>query len=331
MSTYKESGVDIDKANLALSKVKKHIRSTFNENTLSDVGSFGGCYRFPSTKFKDPILVSSADGVGTKLKVAFLADKHDTIGQCLVNHCVNDILAVGARPLFFLDYYAAGILEPSTFEQVVSGISLACKENNCVLIGGETAEMPGFYKEGDYDLSGTIVGVADGDNILGKRETKPGDLLIGLKSTGLHTNGYSLAREVLLKRYNINDNIDILKTSLADSLLAVHRSYLPIVGPILDNQGLHAISHVTGGGIIENTDRVICDKQILNVDWKNWEAPDIFNLIQEVGSVPISDMRRTFNMGIGLILVIDSNASESIFSHLDSINESYVVIGSVGI
>ena len=328
MATYKESGVDIDKANSALSKIKGHIRSTYNENTMSDVGSFGGCFKFPSSEYKNPVIVSSADGVGTKLKIAFLSQKHDTIGQCLVNHCVNDILAVGARPLFFLDYFAAGKLDPSTFEEVVKGISLACKENKCVLIGGETAEMPGFYSGDDYDLSGTIVGVAEGDNILAKRETKAGDLLVGLFSTGLHTNGYSLARKVLLEKFDINDEIPNTGTTVSESLLSVHRSYLPVVDEILEESSLHAISHITGGGIAENTERVISPNQNLDIDWSSWEVPHIFNAIQKIGNVPINDMRRTFNMGIGLVLIIDKNDSNKVLEHLQSQNEPYEIIGT---
>ena len=329
MATYKESGVDIDKANSALSKIKGHIRSTYNENTLSDVGSFGGCFKFPSSEYKNPIIVSSADGVGTKLKIAFLSQKHDTIGQCLVNHCVNDILAVGARPLFFLDYFAAGKLDPLTFEEVVKGIAIACKENSCVLIGGETAEMPGFYSDNDYDLSGTIVGVAEGDSILAKRQTKAGDLLVGLYSTGLHTNGYSLARKVLLEKFDINDDIPDTGLTVSNALLSVHRSYLPVIDGILEDSNLHAISHITGGGIIENTERVISHNQKLDIDWSSWEVPSIFSAIQNLGDVPTNDMRRTFNMGIGLVLVIDKNDLNKILNHLESLNEPFKIIGTV--
>ena len=201
MTTYKEAGVDIDLANKAVVKIKDLVKETFDENTLTDIGGFGGCYLFPKDKYENPVLVSSADGVGTKLKIAFILDQHNTIGQCLVNHCTNDILAVGARPLFFLDYFATGKLSIDTVEQVVEGLSIACKENSCVLIGGETAEMPDFYQEGEYDISGTVIGVVDRKYMMPSRETKKGDILVGLKSTGLHTNGYSLARKVLLERY----------------------------------------------------------------------------------------------------------------------------------
>ena len=204
MTTYKDAGVDIDLANKSIDSVKNHIKSTFNKNTISDLGAFGGCYLFPKNDYDKPVLVSSTDGVGTKLKIAFLSNRHDTIGQCIVNHCVNDILVLGAKPLFFLDYFAAGKLNPNVFRDVVIGMTKACKQNKCVLIAGETAEMPGFYNGEDYDLSGTVVGVVDKENILTKRQVKKGDVLIGLKSNGLHTNGYSLARKIFLKKVILN-------------------------------------------------------------------------------------------------------------------------------
>ena len=214
MTTYKEAGVDIDTGVKAVSLIKKHVRATFNKNVLTDLGGFGGCFQFPKDQYNEPVLVSSADGVGTKLKVAFLTDKHDTIGQCLVNHCVNDILAIGAKPLFFLDYFATGQLNVEVFEEVVSGLSQACKENKCVLIGGETAEMPGFYNIGDYDISGTIIGVVEKSLMMPDRKINKGDILLGLPSTGLHTNGYSLARKVLLEHYNMDDYIDSLDSTI---------------------------------------------------------------------------------------------------------------------
>ena len=228
MTTYKEAGVDVDAGTEAIARIKKHVRKTFNANVLTDLGGFGGCFQFPKDKYSDPVLISSADGVGTKLKLAFLTNRHDTIGQCLVNHCVDDILAVGARPLFFLDYFAAGKLNIDVFEEVVSGLSKACVENDCVLIGGETAEMPDFYKPGDYDISGTIVGVAEKANMMPNRKINAGDVLIGLPSTGLHTNGYSLARKILLEKFNVGDHVDDLGMTLGEALLSIHKSYLPI-------------------------------------------------------------------------------------------------------
>ncbi len=238
MTTYKEAGVDIDAGTEAVSRIKKHVHSTFSKNVLTDLGGFGGCFQFPQDQYKEPVLVSSSDGVGTKLKLAFITNRHDTIGQCLVNHCTNDILAVGARPLFFLDYFAAGKLDVDVFEEVVSGLAKACRENDCALIGGETAEMPDFYKPGDYDISGTIVGVVEKSEMMPNREVNSGDMLIGLPSTGLHTNGYSLARTVLLSHYDSSDFIESLDSTVGDALLAIHKSYLPAIDCILHENWL---------------------------------------------------------------------------------------------
>ena len=275
-------------------------------------------------------MVSSTDGVGTKLKIALLSEKNDTIGQCLVNHCINDILVLGAKPLFFLDYFATGKLNSNTFSEVISGMTKACRENDCVLIAGETAEMPGFYNEDDYDLSGTIVGVVDKKNMLSERRTKKGDYLIGLESSGLHTNGYSLARKVLLDKYSVHDYVESIDNTISNSLLAIHKSYLNIISPILNESWLHGISHVTGGGIIENTERIINSKdQVIKIDWSSWEYPSIFNLIQQSGSVPTEDMRRSFNLGIGMILVVDKNSLNLAENHLKGINEPYHLIGKI--
>ena len=305
------------------------MRTTFNANVLTDLGGFGGCFQFPKDKYEEPVLISSADGVGTKLKLAFLSNRHDTIGQCLVNHCVDDILAVGARPLFFLDYFAAGKLNNDILENAIKGFSKACKENGCVLIGGETAEMPGFYDDNKYDVSGTIVGIAERDNMLPNRKTEHGNLLIGLRSNGLHTNGYSLARKVLLSKYNIGKHIDRLGCSIDEELLKVHRSYLHIMSDILDKPWLRSLSHITGGGIIENTHRVLDEGQDLEIDWNSWEWPEIFKMIQEDGNVSTEDMIRPFNLGIGLILIIDKNHLQELDKHLKSQNEDYVLLGKV--
>ena len=305
MTTYKEAGVDIDLANQAVVKIKDLVKGTFNENTLTDIGGFGGCYLFPKDKYENPVLVSSTDGVGTKLKVAFLSDVHNTVGQCLVNHCVDDILAVGARPLFFLDYFATGKLSVEKIEQVMQGFAKACKENSTVLIGGETAEMPDFYQEGEYDISGTVVGVVDKKYMMPMRKTQKGDLLVALPSTGLHTNGYSLARKVLLERFHVDQYFEELDATLAESLLAIHKSYLPALDSILEKDWLHGISHITGGGMVENTHRVLNSGQDIEVDWDSWQWPEIFNMIQKYGNVPIDDMRRSFNLGMGLVAIID--------------------------
>ena len=329
MTTYKEAGVDIEAADKAIENIKSHVKKTFNKNVLSNLGSFGACFKFPKDNYESPVLVSSADGVGTKLKIAFLSKNHKTIGQCLINHCVNDILVMGAKPMFFLDYYATGKLENSVFEDVIFGLSKACKENNCALIGGETAEMPGFYDQDEYDLCGTIVGVVDEKNMLANRTISKGDILIGLPSTGLHTNGYSLARKVLLDKFTLDEHVPNLNSSVSESLLSIHKSYLPILEPILEREWLVGLSHITGGGLIGNTKRIIKDTQSLNIDWNSWECPEIFNLIQSKGSVPIEDMRQSFNMGIGMVLIIQKSQISKAKSYLDSINEKYTIIGKV--
>ena len=329
MTTYKEAGVDIDAGTEAVSRIKKHVKSTFNPSVLTDIGGFGGCFQFDKDKYKNPVLVSSADGVGTKLKLAFITNRHDTIGQCLVNHCTNDILAVGARPLFFLDYFAAGKLDIDVFEDVVSGLSKACKENSCALIGGETAEMPDFYKPGDYDISGTIIGVAEKNEMMPNRTINDGDILLGLPSTGLHTNGYSLARKVLLEHYDADDYVDSLNQTIGEALLAIHKSYLPVVDKVLNQKWLVGISHITGGGIVENTRRILSENQDIDIDWNSWKRPEIFNLIQNLGNVPDDDMRHSMNLGIGLILIIKPEGLSEIQSHLESIGETYIEIGRV--
>jgi len=327
--TYKDAGVDIDAGIEAVKRIKDSVKSTFTENVLTDIGSFGGCFQFPKDKYETPVLVSSADGVGTKLKIAILSNKHSTVGQCLVNHCVNDILALGAQPLFFLDYFACGKLNVDVFEDVVKGFSVACRENSCVLIGGETAEMPDFYKFGDYDMSGTIVGVVDKANLLTKRKTSSGDVLIGLPSTGLHTNGYSLARKVLLSHYDVDDYVDQLDNTLGAELLSIHKSYLPVVKDIIHKDWLTGISHITGGGIFGNTKRILQDGQEIELNWDAWEWLPIFKLIQKLGNVPTSDMRKSMNLGIGMILIVKPQGLSQIVKHLNEINEHYIRLGTV--
>ena len=329
MTTYKEAGVDIEAADKAIENIKTNVKKTFNKNVISNLGSFGACFKFPKDDYKSPILVSSADGVGTKLKLAFMSRKHKTIGQCLINHCVNDILVMGAKPLFFLDYYATGKLQNDIFEDVIYGLSKACKENNCALIGGETAEMPGFYSDDEYDLCGTIVGVVDEEDMLSSRTISSGDILIGLPSTGLHTNGYSLARKVLLNKYKINEFITELDEELSESLLAVHKSYLPVLEPILKEKWLLGLSHITGGGIIGNTSRILSSDQSLRIDWNKWEWPKIFKLIQKDGNVPTSDMKNSFNLGIGMIMVVKSSEIKKAIEYLNDNNEKFYLMGEV--
>ena len=329
MTTYKEAGVDIEAADKALEKIKLDVKKTFNKNVLTNLGSFGACYKFPKNDYDSPVLVSSADGVGTKLKLAFISNNHKTIGQCLINHCVNDILVMGAKPLFFLDYFGTGKLDSQIFEDVVSGLSKACQENNCALIGGETAEMPGFYDDNEYDLCGTIIGAVDQKNLLSNRKVSKGDILIGLPSTGLHTNGYSLARAVLLNKYSIDEYITEINSTLAEALLAIHKSYLNIVHPILKEDWLVSISHITGGGILGNTKRVIDKNQTIEIDWLSWEWPSIFKLIQKVGNVPEDDMINSFNLGIGMVLIIKSQNIELAKKYLNNLNEPFKIIGKV--
>ncbi len=324
--TYRDAGVDIRKAEASLSAVKQFIRKTHTPEVLADIGLFGGFYRL-SGQFKQPVLVASTDGVGTKLKVAILANKHDTIGQDLVNHCINDIATSGARPLFFLDYFAMGRLEPSVFEQVVQGIAHACKSAGVPLIGGETAEMPDFYAPGDYDISGTIVGIVEEGHIIYGRKIQPGDVLIGLGSNGLHTNGYTLARKVLLSHYKIEETIPELGIPLVEELLKLHLNYYPVITEVVSHVEVHGISHVTGGGIEKNTVRLLPKELRLTIDWQAWPRPPIFQLIQKLGNVPESDMRQTFNLGIGLVFIVPETQVETILTLLSRITSwpAYII------
>ncbi len=327
--TYKSSGVDLTAGENTVSRIKDYVRSTFNSNVLTDIGHFGGMFKFDSDKYKEPVLVSSVDGVGTKLKIAIELGKHDTIGQDLVNHCVNDIAVCGAEPLFFLDYMAFGKLDEDTASEIVKGFSIACKENDCALIGGETAEMPGIYKEIDYDLSGTIVGVVDKENILDGSNIQSGDLLIGFLSNGLHTNGYSLARKVLLEKYNLNDHIKLINKTLGEELLRVHKSYLKLIRELKSNLDVKGFSHITGGGIIGNTSRIIPEGLNIKIHWGNWDAPPIFKLIQNTGDISSDEMRKVFNEGIGLIVVVPQEQEEMTLQVALTQKEHAIVVGEV--
>ena len=302
---YKASGVDIDAGNETVRRIRSLARGTFTPGVLSDIGSFGGLFRLDRDRFQEPVLVSSADGVGTKLKVAFMTGRHDTIGADLVNHCVNDILVQGAEPLFFLDYLATGRLSPVIAEQVVAGVARACRENGCALIGGETAEMPGFYADGEYDIAGFIVGVVERAKLVDGHAVTPGDVLIGLPSTGLHTNGYSLARRVLFEAGGMKPSTYVpeLGSSLGDALLATHRSYLHVVRPLLERGLVKGLTHITGGGITENLPRTLPDGCAAEIDLRSWVVPPIFRLLQERGGIARDEMLRAFNMGVGLIVL----------------------------
>jgi phosphoribosylformylglycinamidine cyclo-ligase len=302
---YRQSGVDIDAGNETVRRIRSLARATFTPGVLSDIGSFGGLFRLDRDRYRDPVLVSSADGVGTKLKVAFMTGRHDTVGADLVNHCVNDILVQGAEPLFFLDYLATGRLSPAVAETVVAGVARGCRENGCALIGGETAEMPGFYADGEYDIAGFIVGIVERERIVDGRSIVPGDVLIGLPSAGMHTNGYSLARRILFDVCGLRADSEVpeLGTTVGDALLAPHRSYLSVIRPLLAGGLIKGMAHITGGGITENLPRVLPEGCGAVVDPRTWVVPSIFRVLQERGGIASDEMFRTFNMGIGMILV----------------------------
>jgi phosphoribosylformylglycinamidine cyclo-ligase len=302
---YRQSGVDIDAGNETVRRIKSLAKTTFTSGVLSEIGSFGGLFALDRDLAREPVLVSSADGVGTKLKVAFMTGRHDTVGADLVNHCVNDILVQGARPLFFLDYLATGRLSPDIAEQVVAGVARGCRDNGCALLGGETAEMPGFYADGEYDIAGFIVGIVDRSRIVDGRTIAPGDVLIGLPSAGLHTNGYSLARRVLFDLCGLTPDAVVpeLGGSIGDTLLAPHRSYLTAIAPLLDGRLVKGMAHITGGGITENLPRVLPEGCAAHVDRRTWEIPPIFQLLRAKGRIADDEMFRAFNMGIGLVVV----------------------------
>jgi phosphoribosylformylglycinamidine cyclo-ligase len=328
---YKAAGVDIDAGNEAVRRIRSLARSTFTPDVLSDIGSFGGLFRFDASRWREPVLVSSADGVGTKLKVAFLTGRHGTIGEDLVNHCVNDILVQGAVPLFFLDYLGTGRLSPEVAEQIVAGIARGCRSNGCALLGGETAEMPGFYAYGEYDVAGFIVGVVDRGRLIDGRHVVSGDVLIGVPSSGLHTNGYSLARRIVFDRLGlaIDSRIPDVGRTVADALLEPHRSYLPVIGPLLGDGIIKAMAHITGGGITDNLPRVLPAGTGAVVRTRSWDVPPLFAWLQRSGDVPRDDMMRTFNMGIGLILVVAREDAEALVERLRAGGEGVNVIGEV--
>lgn len=303
--SYRDAGVDLDAAERAKDRLKALVASTRDRYTLSDLGLFGGLYQVPEG-LDTPVLVSSADGVGTKLKVAFDAGRHDTVGQCLVNHCVNDILVQGARPLFFLDYLATGEMDETVVTQVVSGVAQACKENQCALLGGETAQMPDFYAADEYDLAGFIVGVVERSRVLDGSRIQEGDMLLGLASSGLHTNGYTLARRIVfdVMGLSVQDELPGTGRSVADELLAVHRSYLPVLWPLLGEGRVQGLAHITGGGIPGNLPRVLPQGLGAVVDRGAWEVPGVFRTLQEAGRVDRFEMDRVFNMGIGMLVVV---------------------------
>src|SRR5688572_9437895 len=320
--SYADAGVSIDNANRAVAKIREFARSTFNERTLTEIGSFGGMFSGAFPEMADPVLVASADGVGTKLKLAFETGIHNTVGADLVNHCVNDILVQGARPLFFLDYFATGKLEPDVTASVVEGMARACKENGCVLLGGETAEMPDFYPPGEYDLAGFIVGVVDKPKVIDGKSIAPGDVVLGIPSNGLQTNGYSLARKLFFEvgGYKVDSRIEELGTTVGESLLATHQSFLPQIGPLLDGGKIKGLAHITGGGFLENIPRILPDGVGVEINRGTWPELPIFSLMQKLGNVSDFEMFRTFNMGIGMIVITSPNPDKP---------ESWLEIGRV--
>jgi phosphoribosylformylglycinamidine cyclo-ligase len=334
-SAYHDAGVDIDAQDRALARVKKLAKKTFTDGVLSDLGSFGGLFRPDLTGTAEPVLVSSADGVGTKLRVAQMVGDYRTVGRDLVNHCVNDILVQGARPLFFMDYVGAGRLEPDAMVALIEGVAAGCRENRCALLGGETAEMPGFYREGDYELVGFIVGLADRAALLTGATVEAGDVLVGLPSSGLHTNGYSLVRRIVFDHagLGVGDPAPWLegrkRPTVGDELLAVHRTYLPILEPLLGHSGLRAMAHVTGGGLTDNLPRVLPDGVHAEIRMGSWDVPPLFHWLQEAGGVDTEEMLRVFNMGIGMVLVVARDALSGVLASLRERDCRGAVIGSV--
>jgi phosphoribosylformylglycinamidine cyclo-ligase len=315
--SYSDAGVDIDAATRATDRIKELARRTFNERTLSEIGSFGGMFDGAFPGLKQPVLVASADGVGTKLKIAFATGVHNTVGRDLVNHCVNDILVQGARPLFFLDYIATGKLSPDVVASIIEGVTNGCRENGCVLLGGETAEMPGFYQEGEYDIAGFIVGVVDREKIIDGKTIAPGDVLLALPSAGLHTNGYSLARKLFeVAAYEPHTPIAELGVTAGEALLLPHLSYLKPLDGLLDQGVIKGLAHITGGGLTDNIPRILPEGTAVKINKESWTTPPLFELLRRLGNVSESEMYRTFNVGLGMVIVCSPSDADRIASHL---------------
>ena len=329
--TYADAGVDIDRANRTKKRIKYLAHKTFTRGVLSEIGGFGGLFAVDRQKWVDPILVSSVDGVGTKLKIAFELDVHHTIGADLVNHCVNDIAVQGATPLFFMDYLATGKLEPEVAEKVIEGLAEACKHNGCALIGGETAEMPGFYPDGEYDLAGFIVGAVERERIITGKTVEVGDVILGLASNGLHTNGYSLARKLLFEvgKYTLDSYVNELKGKVGNELLKTHKSYWPAVKRLVDGECVSAMAHVTGGGITENLPRVLPRGTAAVIEFGSWPVLPIFEHLQQLGNVPQEEMLRTFNMGMGMLLVVPSKKFKKAQTVLERVGEKAFTVGRI--
>jgi phosphoribosylformylglycinamidine cyclo-ligase len=328
--SYRDAGVDIDAAHRAMKGVAALVRSTATPDTLSELGSFGGLYRVPRG-LKQPVLVASTDGVGTKLKVAFTTGRHSTVGEDLVNHCVNDILVQGARPLFFLDYVGVGKLEPGVVEALVEGVARGCRSNGCALLGGETAEMPDMYQPGEYDLAGTIVGTVEEDRVIDGRAMRAGDALVALASSGLHTNGYSLARRIVFDRMGLgpDDPFPEEQGSVADVLLRVHRSYLKPLWPLIERGEVKGLAHVTGGGLLDNVPRILPQDVDARFDLSSWEVPALFRVLQREGGVQRDEMFRAFNMGVGMVVAVAADNADALTAELNAAGERAWICGEV--
>ncbi len=330
-ATYADAGVDIDAANRATKKIREFARRTFNPRTLSDIGSFGGMFDGAFPEMLQPVLVASADGVGTKLKVAFETGVHHTVGRDLVNHCVNDILVQGARPLFFLDYFATGKLDPEVTASVVEGIATGCRENGCVLLGGETAEMPDFYPEGEYDIAGFIVGVVDRERVIDGSRIAVGDVILGLPSAGLHTNGYSLARKLFFETagLNVDTYVDEADGTAGAVLLRPHVSYLRTLEGLLDSGKIRGLAHITGGGLLENIPRILPGGTNAEIKRGSWPGLPVFELLQRLGNIEEHEMYRTFNMGVGMVVICAESDAATIKSHIQATGESCYDVGKI--
>jgi phosphoribosylformylglycinamidine cyclo-ligase len=325
--SYSDAGVDIDAATRATNRIKELAARTFNQRTLSEIGSFGGMFDGAFPGLEQPVLVASADGVGTKLKIAFLSGIHTTVGRDLVNHCVNDILVQGARPLFFLDYIATGKLDPETVAGIVEGIAEGCRENGCVLLGGETAEMPDFYPAGEYDVAGFIVGVVDKRQVIDGKRITPGDILLALPSAGLHTNGYSLARKLFFEvaGYGVDTQVQELGTTVGEALLKPHLSYLRVLESLLDSRMIKGLAHITGGGLTDNIPRILPEGTAVEINNGSWPILPIFKKLQKLGNVSEAEMFRTFNMGVGMVMVVSVHERESIEARLRQLSPVYEI------
>jgi phosphoribosylformylglycinamidine cyclo-ligase len=329
--TYADAGVDISRANRTKQRIKYLAHKTFTRGVLSEIGGFGGLFAVDKAKYADPVLVSSVDGVGTKLKIAFEMGLHSTVGADLVNHCVNDIAVQGAAPMFFMDYLATGTLDASIAEQVVEGIADACKHNGCALIGGETAEMPGFYPDGEYDLAGFIVGVVEREKIITGKDVQIGDIVLGLASNGLHTNGYSLARKLLFEvaHYSPETYVNEIKNKVGNELMRTHKSYWPALKKLIDAQCVSALAHITGGGITENLPRVLPRGTAAMIELGSWQVPPIFEHLQQLGNVEQEEMLRTFNMGLGMLLVVPADKFKKAQTVLEKVGEKAITVGRI--